>query len=119
MISVNTDEPVFYSYSITVNKSSRVCNNINNPYSKICIPYIIRNINVKVFNLMSRINETRHIIWYETCKCICGLSVSICNSRQRWNEDKFRCACKELFDKGVCGKGFIWNSSTCECECDE
>ena len=24
-----------------------------------------------------------------------------------------------LIDKGICGKGFIWNPSNCECECDK
>ena len=37
----------------------------------------------------------------------------------RRNEDKCRCECKELIDKGMCGKGFIWNPSNCECECDK
>ena len=27
--------------------------------------------------------------------------------------------CKELIDKGVCDKGFIWNPSNCECEYDK
>ena len=75
--------------------------------------------NVKVLSLMSRISETRHIIWHETCKCICRLTASVCNSRQRWNEDKCRCECKELIDKGICDKGFIWNPSNCMCECDK
>ena len=26
---------------------------------------------------------------------------------------------KELIDKGTCDKGFIWNPSNCECECDK
>ena len=30
-----------------------------------------------------------------------------------------RCECKELIDKGICDKGFIWNPSNCECECDK
>ena len=29
------------------------------------------------------------------------------------------CKCKELIDKGICDKGFIWNPSDCECECDK
>ena len=37
------------------------CNNINNPYVKIYVPDIVKNLNVKVFNLMSRTNETRFI----------------------------------------------------------
>ena len=66
---------------------------------------------------MSRTNETRHIKWHETCKCICRLDAIVCNNKQRWNEDKCRCECKELIDKGLCNKGFIWNPSNCECEC--
>ena len=68
---------------------------------------------------MSRSNETRHIKWYETCKCICRSDKSICHSKQRWNEDKCRCECKELINKGVCDKGYVWNPSNCECECDK
>ena len=34
---------------------------------------------IKVFNLISRSNETRHIEWHETCKCKCRLDASICN----------------------------------------
>ena len=40
-------------------------------------------------------------------------------NKQRWNEDKCRCECKELIDKGVCDKGYIFNPSNCKCECDK
>ena len=120
IINVNNNEQVFYPYSIKVNKCSRSCSNINNPYAKLCVPDIIKNINVKVFNLISRINETRQIIWHETCKCICRLTSAVCNSRQIWNKDKCRCECKEdLVNKMVCDKGCIWNPSNCACECDK
>ena len=69
---------------------------------------------------MQRINETRQIVWHETCKCVCQLTSSVCNSRQTWNEEKCRCECKEdLIDKGICGKAFVWNPSSCDCECDK
>ena len=68
---------------------------------------------------MSSTNEIRHIKWYETCKCICGLDAIVCNNKQCWNNDKFRWECKELIDKGVCDKGYAWNFSNCECECDK
>ena len=117
---VNSIEPVFYPYSIKVNKCSGSYNIISDSYSKLRVRDIVKNINVKVFTLMSRINETRHMILHETCKCICRLTESVCNSRQTWNEDKCRCACREdLIEKGVCDKGFIWNPSNCECECDK
>ena len=68
---------------------------------------------------MLRTNETRHTEWHETWKCKCRLDASVCNNKQRWNEDKCRCECKELIDKGVYDKGFILNPSNCECECDK
>ena len=37
---------------------------------------------------MSRTNETRHTKWHESCKCNCGLDASVCNNKQRFNDDK-------------------------------
>ena len=71
IINVNTNETVFYPYSIEINKCKGSCNIINDPYAKICVPDTIKNINVKVFNLMPRTNETRHIKWHKICKCRC------------------------------------------------
>ena len=116
---LNTNEPMFYPYSIKINRCKGSCNTINNPYAKICVPDQIKNTNVKVFNLLSRTNETRHIKWHKTCKCKCRLDASICNNKQRWNDDKCICECEELIDKGTCDKGFISNPSNCECECDK
>ena len=59
-----------------------------------------------------------HIEWHETCKCKCRLDGSVCNNKQRWNDDKCSCKFKELIDKGVWNKGYIWNPSNCECECN-
>ena len=105
IININSHEPILYPYSIKVNKCSGSCNNINDPFAKLCVPDITKNINVKVFNIMARINETRQIVWRETCKCICKLTSAVCNSRQIWKEDKCRCECKEdLINKMVCEK---------------
>ena len=96
IINVNSDEPVFYPFSIKTSKCSGSCNNINDPYVKMCVPDVVKNLNVKVFNLMSRTNkqETRHMKWHETCKCKCRPDASVCNNKQRWNDAKCRCKCK-------------------------
>ena len=49
-INVNSDEPVFYPFSIKTSKCSSSCNNINDPYAKICVPDLVKKLNVKVFN---------------------------------------------------------------------
>ena len=88
IINLNSNEPVFYPFNIKTSKYSGSCNNINDPYAKICVPDTVKDLNVKVFNLMSRTNETRHIKWHETCKCKCRLDAIVCNNKQRWNNDK-------------------------------
>ena len=119
IISINSNNPMFYPFSIKVNKYNSNCNDINNPYAKILVPDIVKNLNVKIFNLMSRTNETRSIKWHKKCKCICRLNGIICNNKQRWNKDKCRCDCIKLIDKRVFDKGFIWNPSNYKCECDK
>ena len=109
IININSNEPIFYPYSVKISKCSGSCNSINDPYSNMCVPDVVKNMNIKVFNLMSRTNETRHIKLHETCKCKCRLDASVCNNKQRWNEDKCRCECKELIDKDSCDKGFHVN----------
>ena len=119
IVNVNSNNSVFYPFIIKISKCSSNCNNINDPYSKICVPNIVKNLNVKVFNLMPRTNETRFIERHETYKCKCRLDEIVCNNKQRWNKNKCRCKCKELIGKGMCDKGFICNPSNCECECDK
>ena len=119
VVNVNGDEPVLFPFSIETIKCSGTYNNISYPYAKICVADVVKNLNVKVFNLMSGTNETKHIEWHEKCKCECKFGANVCNNKQRWNKDKCRCECKELIDKVVCNDRFIWNPSNCECKCDK
>ena len=116
IVNANSNNPVFYPFSIKTSKCSGNCNNTNDPCAKICVPEVAKDLNVKVFNVMSRTNETRHIEWHETCRHKCRLDAIVCNNKQRLNNDKSRCECKELIDKSVCDKGYAWNPSNCECE---
>ena len=82
-----------------------------------CVPDVVKSLNVKIFSLMSRTKKTHGM--HETCKCKCTLDTSICNNNQLWIAEKRRCEWKELIDKDVCDKGSISNPSNCECECDK
>ena len=61
IVNFNSNEPVFYPFRIRTSKCSGGCNSINDPYPKLCVPDVVKNINIKAFNLMSRTNETRHV----------------------------------------------------------
>ena len=81
IINININEPLFYPYSIKISRCKGSCNTIKDPYAKVCVPDQIKNRNVKVFNLMSRTNETRHIKWHKTRKCRCRLDANTCNNK--------------------------------------
>ena len=112
-------EALSYPYNVLVNKCGRSCDTLDNPISKIFVPKIIKNVNIKVYNFLMRLNETRNVLWQESSKCMCRLNSSVCNSKQIWNSDTCRCDCNEDF-AGItnCAKGYTWNPSTCECQCD-
>ena len=82
VFNVTSDKPAFFPFSIKTSKYSGICNNINDPYTKLCVPDVIKNFNLKVFNLMSRTSETRHVKWHETYKCKCRLDASVCNNKK-------------------------------------
>ena len=85
---------------------------------ELCVPNVVKRVNMQVYNLM-RLNETRNVLWHESCKCVCKLNSSVCNNKQIWNGNACRCGCNEDFtDIIICDKGYTWNPSTCECQCD-
>ena len=96
IVNVDNEEPVLFPFSIKTSKCSGSCNNISNAYVQFCVLDIVKNLNVKVFNLISRANKTRHIAWHEMCKFKCRLDASVCNNKQRWKNDKCKFECKEF-----------------------
>ena len=61
IVNINSNDPIFYPFGIKVNKCNGKCNTTNGPYAKVCVLYTVKILNVKVFNLMTLANETRHI----------------------------------------------------------
>ena len=47
IVNVNSDEPVFFSFTIKASKYSGSCNNINYLYAKLCVPDVVENLNVR------------------------------------------------------------------------
>ena len=118
-VNEGVGEALFCLYNVLVNRCSGSCNMVNDPMAKICVPNIIKNVNMKVYNFLMRLNETCNVLWHESFKCVCRLNSSVCNSKQIWNRDTCSCDCNEDF-AGImtCNIGYMWNPSTCACECD-
>ena len=118
-VNEGVGEALFYAYNMLVNKCSGSCDTLDNPMTKLCVPNIIKRVNMKVYNFLMRLNETRNVLWNESSKCVCKLNSSVCNSKQIWNSDTCRCDCNVDFASIInCTKRYMWNPSTCECQCD-
>ena len=50
ILDVNEDvgEALFYSYNVLVNKCSGSCNTLDNLMAKLCVPNIVKRVNMKV-----------------------------------------------------------------------
>ena len=118
-VNEGVGEALFYPYNVLVNKCSGSCNAFNNSMAKLCVPNIVKRVNMKVYNFLMRLNETRNVLGQEICKCVCRLNLSVCNSKQIWNSDTCRSDCNEDFAGIIsCDKECTWNQSTCTRECD-
>ena len=60
ILNVNSNEPIFHLFSIWTSKCRGSCNSINDIYAKLRVPNVLKNLSIKVFNLMPTSNERRH-----------------------------------------------------------
>ena len=110
-IDISFDQTLFYPFGVSVKKCVRGCNTINDPYALARGPNKVKNMNVKLSNLMSGVNETKFLVQNKLCWCKCGLNESVCNSKQKWDY-KWRCGFKELVACGSCKASCMSNPST-------
>ena len=103
-----------FPYKLKVDRCVGSCNDKDNPYFKVCLPNSVKNISVKVCDLISKENLLRNVSFYESCKCNClVVSEKVCNNKQKGNKNKCRCECLEI---KKCKNGSFWNVVNCSCE---
>ena len=66
-VNEGVGEALFYLYNVLVNKCSGSCNTLDNPMTKLCVPNVIKRVNMQVYNTLMRLNETRNVLWHESC----------------------------------------------------
>ena len=81
-VNEGVGEALFYPYNVLVNKCSGSCDTINNPMAKLCVPGIIKRVNMQVYNFFMMLNETRSVLWHESCKCVYKLNSSVSNKKK-------------------------------------
>ena len=77
-VNEGVGEALFYPYNVQVNKCSGSCNTSDNLIEKLCVPNVIKGLNIKVYNFLTMLNETRNVLWHESFKCVCKLNMNTC-----------------------------------------
>ena len=103
LIDLNPIELKYYPFMISLDKCTESCNVLS---PKTCVPKETKDINVKVFNIITNKNEVKILTKHIPCDCKCKFNSTTCNSNQNWNSKACQCECRH----------YIWNPSTCICE---
>ena len=61
-VNEGVGEALFYLYNVLVNKCSGSCNTLDNPMIKMCVPNVIKRVNMQVYNFLTMLNETRNVL---------------------------------------------------------
>ena len=95
LIDLNSVGLNYYSFMISLDKCNGSCNSVDDLSVKICVPNKTKSVNVKVFNMASKINETKILTKHISCDCKRKFDSATCNSNQKWNNETCRCKCKD------------------------
>ena len=85
-------------------------------FQKICVLKNTKDINFKVFNIITNKNEAKSMPKHTSCDCKCKFSSTLCNSKQKWDNKSREYQCKNY---RTYKKNYIWNPITCICENDK
>lgn len=110
IVNINNNEPRYYPFAIKLNKCTGSCDDLGNPFAKICEVNETRKRIIKVYDIL--FNKYWPMVIKEdvSCDCQCKFNSSVCKG-QRWNKNKCRCEC----DRQRCRRGFVWDYSVCSC----
>ena len=69
--------------------------------------------------MITRISEWKTLIKQASCNCKCKFDGRKCNTKQKWNNNKYQYQFKRSTKHSVCKEDYAWNPRICACECDK
>ena len=60
-VNEGAGEALFYPYNVLVINCGS-CNTFDNPMAKLCVPKVIKRVNMQVYNFLMMLNETRNVL---------------------------------------------------------
>ena len=103
----------YYPFAVKLDRCVGSCNTLNDLSNKACVPNKTDDLNLSLFNMITRINEPKTLTKHISCECKCKFHEGKCKSNQLLNNYKCRCECKKHH---ICEKEYVCNPATCDCE---
>ena len=94
-----------YPFAVKLDKFVGSCNTLNDLSNKVCVPNKTKDLNIHVFNMITRKNESENLAKDISYECKCKFDGRKCISNQKWNKNKCRCECKKHH---ICKKKIIF-----------
>ena len=106
----NSQELDYYPFAANLDKCVGSCNTFNDLFNKARVPNKTEDLNLSMFNMITRINELETLAKQISCECKCKFDGRKFNSNQKRND----CKCQyERKTHHICKKYYIWNPATC------
>ena len=116
LVDLNLVELKYYPTMINLDKCSGSCNSADDLSIKICVSSKTKDVNVKVFNMITSKTEAKTMLKHISCDCKCKFNSTTCYSNKKWNNETCKCECKSYC---TCKKDYSWNPSPCIFENDK
>ena len=102
---------------VSLDRCDEKCNTLEDKFGRISIPNKIKDVNLKVLDMMKGKNESKTLIKHISCEWRCKFDGRKCNSEQKWNIDKCQCECKKPIKHYLCEKVYACSHIISACEC--
>ena len=78
----------YHPFTVELDRCVGSSNTLNDLSNNVCIPNKTEDLNLSVFNMITKINESKTLTKHILCECECKLDGRKCNSNQWSNSDK-------------------------------
>ena len=110
LTDLNPVEFKYYPFMISLEKCNGSCNVLS---PKICVPKKTKDINVKLFNMLTNKHEAKTMTKHISCDCKCKFNSTTCSSNQKWKNKTCQCEFKNYCKRKT---DYSWIISTCVCD---
>ena len=71
---------------VSSDRCNESCNTLDDFSNRICVPNKIEYLKLNVFNMITKINESKTLTKHISCDCNCEFDGKAFNSNQKWNK---------------------------------